>query len=65
MTQIQRVYELLLDKKFHCVTEMLAMYIPDYRKVLCEIRYEGVVMEGKPCTMHTHQSKNLKMWRIL
>ena len=63
MSQTQRIKELLGDGEFHCVIEMMMMYIPDYRRRICDLK-KYHKLEGKSCTLHDHKSKTMKMWRL-
>lgn len=64
-TQKQIILNMLLDKSFVCVTEMMAAFIPDYRRRLCDLKKDGYQLEGRPCQQHNHKSKILKEWRIV
>lgn len=63
-SQANRILDLLESKEWTCVTEMMALYIPDYRRRLVDLKKSGHPLEGKPCTIHNHESKNMKMWKL-
>ena len=65
MTQANIILELLESKEWSCVTEMMSKFIPDYRRRLVDLRERGIEMESKSCTLHNHESKNMKMWKLL
>src|SRR5581483_6586047 len=62
-TQKNRIHELLSDGAFHCVTEMMAMYIPDYRRRLCDLKDQGVHLEARRCQAHQHKG-GIQEWRL-
>lgn len=64
MSQAQTIYNLLSDGEWHCVTEMMALYIPDYRRRLVDLRERGDRLENAKCNLHNHQSGNMKMWKL-
>lgn len=64
-SQKTKILNMLLDNSRVCVTEMMAAYIPDYRRRLVDLRQDGYILEGRPCKQHDHRSKNLKEWHLI
>lgn len=63
-SQKQTILNMLLDKPWVCVTEMMSAFIPDYRRRLCDLK-EDYILESRPCTQHDHKSKTLKEWHLV
>jgi hypothetical protein len=63
-TQVQTILNLLSDGEYHCITEMIQKFIPDYRRRLCDIAEQGIELESKKCEFHVHRSGNMKMWKL-
>lgn len=55
---------MLRNKEFVCTTEMMAAFIPDYRRRICDLK-KDYELEGRPCRQHEHKSKILKEWRLI
>lgn len=65
MSQQERIIKMLQESEWVCITRMIADYIPDYRRRLCDIRAAGYELENRTCRQHEHQSRNLKEWRLI
>ena len=64
-TQVNKIAELLDDRKFHCTSEMYALYMSDPRRRLCDLKDKGYILEGKKCTLHDYHKGGSKMWRLI
>jgi hypothetical protein len=53
-TQKQIIHNILKDGRWHCVTEFRDLHIPEYRSRLNTLKREGVTLEYRKCTQHTH-----------
>ena len=64
-TQKTKILNMLLDRPYVCVTEMMAAYIPDYRRRICDLKDDDYILESRSCQQHVHRSKNLKEWHLI
>ena len=65
MSQKTKILNLLIDREWVCNTELMAAYIPDYRRRLVDLKQDGYILSGRPCQQHDHKSKNLKEWHLI
>ena len=65
MSQKTKILNLLIDREWVCNTELMAAYIPDYRRRITDLKQDGYILSGRPCQQHDHKSKNLKEWHFI
>lgn len=63
-SQKEKIIELLNQKEWVCVTEMMALYIPDYRRRLCDLKEDGFILTARRCTQHNH-SGGVQEWHLV
>ena len=64
MNQKQKILNLLDDGRWHCSSEMYAMYLADPRKRLHELKQAGYILESRWCKDHPHEGLQ-KQWRLI
>lgn len=61
-TQLNKILNLLSDFKWHCTSEMAALYIVDYRRRLVDLQRKGYRFNRQQCKRHNHP---MKEWQLI